>query len=97
MCLKVLLPFVGRFTDWLGRRNAFVVCTIFSACGASLSAIAPTLMWYFIGQLVLGVGTSIIAVQNTYIADVTLTPVVQQTKVISCSVFISNLNCQTKF
>lgn len=63
-------PLVGALSDRFGRRK--VILASLTAFGASylILAVAPSLLWLFVGRVVAGITGATITAANAYIADV---------------------------
>lgn len=63
-------PLIGALSDRFGRRK--VILASLTAFGASylILAVAPSLLWLFVGRIVAGITGATITAANAYIADV---------------------------
>ncbi len=63
-------PLIGALSDRFGRRK--VILASLTAFGASylILAVAPSLLWLFVGRVVAGITGATITAANAYIADV---------------------------
>ena len=64
-------PILGALSDRYGRRPVLLFSTLGLGLDYILMAVAPTLVWLFIGRLISGVTAASFSTANAYIADVT--------------------------
>jgi DHA1 family tetracycline resistance protein-like MFS transporter len=64
-------PVIGSLSDRFGRRPVVLLSNFGLAADYVLMALAPSLMWLFIGRLISGITSSSISTAFAYIADVT--------------------------
>jgi len=64
-------PVIGSLSDRFGRRPVVLLSNFGLAADYVLMALAPSLMWLFIGRVISGITSSSISTAFAYIADVT--------------------------
>lgn len=64
-------PILGAVSDRYGRRPVLLFSTLGLGLDYILMAVAPDLVWLFIGRLISGVTAASFSTANAYIADVT--------------------------
>ena len=64
-------PFQGALSDRFGRRPVIVMSNFGVGLDYVLMALAPTLVWLFIGRLISGITAASIGTAYAYVADVT--------------------------
>lgn len=67
----VFSPILGALSDRYGRRPVLLVSTFGLGLDYILMAVAPTLVWLFIGRIISGITAANFSTANAYIADVT--------------------------
>jgi len=67
----VFSPILGALSDAYGRRPILLFSTLGLGLDYILMAVAPDLVWLFIGRLISGVTAASFSTANAYIADVT--------------------------
>ncbi len=67
----VFSPILGALSDRYGRRPVLLLSTFGLGLDYILMAIAPTLVWLFIGRIISGITAANFSTANAYIADVT--------------------------
>lgn len=67
----VFSPILGALSDAHGRRPILLFSTLGLGLDYILMAVAPDLVWLFIGRLISGVTAASFSTANAYIADVT--------------------------
>jgi DHA1 family tetracycline resistance protein-like MFS transporter len=67
----VFAPIQGSLSDRLGRRPVILVSNLGLGLDYILMALAPNLIWLFIGRLISGITTGNISAAYAYIADIT--------------------------
>jgi MFS transporter, DHA1 family, tetracycline resistance protein len=67
----VFSPILGALSDRYGRRPVLLVSTLGLGLDYVLMALAPTLMWLFVGRIISGITAANFSTANAYIADVT--------------------------
>jgi DHA1 family tetracycline resistance protein-like MFS transporter len=65
-------PLLGMLSDRVGRRPVVLISNFATAIDYCIMALAPNLMWLFVGRIISGGATSSISVASAYIADVTV-------------------------
>lgn len=63
-------PLLGSLSDRFGRRPIILVSLFGSGLDYFLLALAPTLGWFFVGRMIVGITAANFAVATAYIADV---------------------------
>jgi len=63
-------PLLGELSDKHGRRPILLIAIFFLAIDYVLHALAPTLLWLFIGRILAGMAGGSVTVATAYIADV---------------------------
>jgi MFS transporter, DHA1 family, tetracycline resistance protein len=63
-------PFLGSLSDRFGRRPVILVSLLGSGLDYFLLAFAPTLAWFFVGRMIVGMTAANFAVAGSYIADI---------------------------
>jgi DHA1 family tetracycline resistance protein-like MFS transporter len=64
-------PLIGALSDRFGRRPVILISSFGQALDYILMALAPNLLWLFIGRVISGITASNIAAAFAYVADVT--------------------------
>jgi DHA1 family tetracycline resistance protein-like MFS transporter len=64
-------PVLGALSDRFGRRPVLLLSTLGLGLDYILMAVAPDLVWLFIGRLLSGITAATFSTANAYIADVT--------------------------
>jgi DHA1 family tetracycline resistance protein-like MFS transporter len=64
-------PVLGNLGDRFGRRPILLFCTVAFALDYLFMAVAPTLIWLFIGRLIAGTAGATYGPANAVLADVT--------------------------
>jgi MFS transporter, DHA1 family, tetracycline resistance protein len=64
-------PVLGALSDRWGRRPVLLLSTLGLGLDYMLMAVAPNLVWLFIGRLISGITAATFSTANAYIADVT--------------------------
>lgn len=64
-------PFLGNLSDRFGRRPLLLISVGGLAVDYALSALAPTLVWLFVGRLLAGICGASYNIANAFIADIT--------------------------
>jgi DHA1 family tetracycline resistance protein-like MFS transporter len=67
----VFSPVLGSLSDRYGRRPVLLLSTLGLGLDYILMAVAPNLVWLFIGRLISGITSATFSTANAYIADVT--------------------------
>ena len=67
----VFSPILGALSDCYGRRPILLFSTLGLGLDYILMAVAPDLVWLFIGRIVSGIAAANFSTANAYIADVT--------------------------
>jgi MFS transporter, DHA1 family, tetracycline resistance protein len=67
----VCSPILGALSDRYGRRPVLLISTLGLGLDYILMAVAPNLLWLFIGRVISGVTAASFSTANAYIADVT--------------------------
>jgi DHA1 family tetracycline resistance protein-like MFS transporter len=67
----IFSPILGALSDRFGRRPVVLLSNFGLALDYVLMALAPTLMWLFIGRVISGITSASISTAFAYIADVT--------------------------
>ena len=67
----VASPVLGALSDRFGRRPVLLLSTLGLGLDYILMAVAPNLVWLFIGRLLSGITAATFSTANAYIADVT--------------------------
>ncbi len=67
----VFSPILGALSDRYGRRPILLFSTLGLGLDYILMAVAPDLVWLFIGRIVSGIAAANFSTANAYIADVT--------------------------
>ena len=67
----VFSPVLGALSDRYGRRRVILISNVGLGLDYILMALAPNLLWLFIGRLISGVTSASISTSYAYIADVT--------------------------
>ena len=63
-------PLLGTLSDRFGRRPILLLSLFFAAIDYVLMALAPNLLWLYIGRIISGITGANFTVANAYIADV---------------------------
>jgi DHA1 family tetracycline resistance protein-like MFS transporter len=64
-------PLIGALSDRFGRRPVILISSFGQGLDYILMALAPNLLWLFIGRVISGITASNIAAAYAYVADVT--------------------------
>jgi len=64
-------PILGALSDRFGRRPVVLLSNLGTALDYLLMAIAPSLVWLFVGRVISGITTASISTAFAYIADIT--------------------------
>src|SRR5499426_2699867 len=64
-------PILGALSDRFGRRPVVLLSNLGTALDYVLQAVAPSLVWLFIGRVISGITTASISTAFAYIADIT--------------------------
>ena len=64
-------PILGALSDRFGRRPVVLLSNLGTALDYVLMAVAPSLVWLFIGRVISGITTASISTAFAYIADIT--------------------------
>ena len=64
-------PILGALSDRFGRRPVVLLSNLGTALDYVLMAMAPSLVWLFIGRVISGITTASISTAFAYIADIT--------------------------
>jgi DHA1 family tetracycline resistance protein-like MFS transporter len=67
----VFSPVMGALSDRFGRRPVVLLSNFGLGCDYLLMAVAPTLIWLFVGRVISGITAASFPTANAYIADVT--------------------------
>ena len=67
----VFSPILGSLSDRFGRRPVLLLSTLGLGLDYILMAVAPNLVWLFIGRVISGITAATFSTANAYIADVT--------------------------
>ncbi len=67
----IFSPVLGALSDRFGRRPVLLISTLGLGLDYILMAVAPDLVWLFIGRLISGITAASFSTANAYIADVT--------------------------
>ena len=67
----IFSPILGALSDRYGRRPVLLVSMLGLGLDYILMAVAPNLVWLFIGRVISGITTASFSTANAYIADVT--------------------------
>ena len=67
----VAAPILGALSDRFGRRPVLLLSTLGLGLDYILMAVAPNLVWLFVGRLLSGITAATFSTANAYIADVT--------------------------
>ena len=67
----VFSPVLGALSDRYGRRPVMLISTFGLGLDYILMAVAPNLVWLFIGRVISGIAAASFSTANAYIADVT--------------------------
>jgi len=67
----IFSPVLGALSDRYGRRRVILISNFGLGLDYILMALAPNLLWLFIGRLISGVSSASISTAYAYIADVT--------------------------
>ena len=63
-------PLLGKLSDQYGRRPILLLSLLFASLDYVLMALAPSLIWLFIGRTISGITGANFTAANAYIADV---------------------------
>jgi DHA1 family tetracycline resistance protein-like MFS transporter len=64
-------PVLGALSDRFGRRPVILLSNLGLALDYVLMALAPSLLWLFIGRVISGITSASVSTAFAYIADVT--------------------------
>src|SRR6201999_560896 len=64
-------PILGALSDRFGRRPVVLLSNLGTALDYVLMALAPSLVWLFVGRVISGITTASISTAFAYIADIT--------------------------
>jgi len=64
-------PILGNLSDRFGRRPVLLVSLAFAAGDYVLQAVAPTIAWFFLGRVIVGITGASFSAATAYIADIT--------------------------
>jgi DHA1 family tetracycline resistance protein-like MFS transporter len=67
----VFSPVLGALSDRWGRRPVLLLSTLGLGLDYILMAVAPNLVWLFVGRIISGITAATFSTANAYIADVT--------------------------
>jgi DHA1 family tetracycline resistance protein-like MFS transporter len=67
----VFSPILGSLSDRYGRRPVLLLSTLGLGLDYILMAVAPNLVWLFVGRVISGITAASFSAANAYIADVT--------------------------
>lgn len=67
----IFSPILGALSDRYGRRPVLLVSTLGLGLDYILMALAPNLVWLFVGRIISGITAANFSTANAYIADVT--------------------------
>lgn len=67
----VFSPIIGSLSDRFGRRRVILISCVGLGLDYILMALAPNLLWLFIGRILSGITAASFATAGAYIADVT--------------------------
>src|SRR5690606_12113881 len=67
----VFSPILGTLSDRFGRRRVILISCVGLGLDYILMALAPNLLWLFIGRILSGITAASFATAGAYIADVT--------------------------
>ena len=67
----IFSPILGALSDRYGRRPVLLLSTLGLGLDYILMAVAPNLVWLFIGRVISGITAANFSTANAYIADVT--------------------------
>ncbi len=67
----VFSPILGALSDRWGRRPVMLISTLGLGLDYVLMAVAPDLVWLFVGRVISGIAAASFSTANAYIADVT--------------------------
>lgn len=67
----IFSPLLGALSDAVGRRPVILIAMLGLALDYMVIALAPDLVWLFIGRLISGITAASYTTANAYIADVT--------------------------
>jgi DHA1 family tetracycline resistance protein-like MFS transporter len=67
----VFSPVLGALSDRYGRRPILLFSTLGLGLDYILMAVAPNLLWLFVGRVISGIAAATFSTANAYIADVT--------------------------
>jgi DHA1 family tetracycline resistance protein-like MFS transporter len=71
VCSLVAAPLLGRWSDRYGRKRVLLLSQAGSLLGFVIMALAPSLVWLFLGRVLDGLTAGNVATARAYIADVT--------------------------
>jgi MFS family permease len=61
MVVVAVLLFSGSISDYIGRRSTILIGLSSSLLGAALFAVAPSVLWVFVGRALIGLGVGLCA------------------------------------
>lgn len=64
-------PLIGNLSDRFGRRPLLIYSLISMGIDYLIVALAPSLMWMFVGRILSGIAGASFTIANAYIADIT--------------------------
>lgn len=67
----IVSPLMGALSDRYGRRPVILISNVGLALDYVLMALAPTLVWLFVGRVISGICAASMSMSMAYIADVT--------------------------
>lgn len=67
----IFAPILGSLSDRFGRRPVLLISTLGLGLDYILMAVAPDLIWLFVGRVISGITAASFSTANAYIADVT--------------------------
>src|SRR3954463_5666290 len=67
----IFSPVLGALSDRFGRRPVVLLSNLGTALDYVVMAIAPSLVWLFVGRVISGITTASISTAFAYIADIT--------------------------
>lgn len=63
-------PILGNLSDRYGRRPVLLLSLLFTGADYVVQAVAPTLVWLFIGRIIAGITGASFTAASAYIADI---------------------------
>lgn len=67
----IFAPILGKLSDRVGRKPILFLSMLGTALGFGIMAVAPTLIWLFVGRIIDGITSGNISTAQAYIADIT--------------------------